>query len=152
MKTFETLREKLDIQDILSFDIPILIDDLELAQEDVEDDTEIHRIVERLIEIQKRGTLTIEDCDFIIDIEENLQIDEASPAWQRKEGKNPSGGLNKKGVASPYIKHLSSGPKFGCWWPLAAVGSVGCYLGLWASTHGHPPKILRAPPGACGLG
>jgi hypothetical protein len=100
MKTFETLREKLDIQDILSFDIPILIDDLELAQEDIEDDTEIHRIVERLIEIQKRGTLTIEDCDFIIDIEENLQIDEASPAWQRKEGKNPSGGLNKKGVAS----------------------------------------------------
>ena len=23
-----------------------------------------------------------------------------SPAWQRKEGKSPSGGLNKKGVAS----------------------------------------------------
>ena len=23
-----------------------------------------------------------------------------SPAWQRKEGKNPKGGLNKKGVAS----------------------------------------------------
>jgi hypothetical protein len=23
-----------------------------------------------------------------------------SPAWQRKEGKNPSGGLNKKGIAS----------------------------------------------------
>ena len=25
---------------------------------------------------------------------------EASPAWQRKEGKNPEGGLNKKGVES----------------------------------------------------
>jgi hypothetical protein len=25
---------------------------------------------------------------------------EASPAWQRKEGKNPEGGLNKKGIAS----------------------------------------------------
>jgi len=24
----------------------------------------------------------------------------ATAAWQRKEGKNPSGGLNKKGVAS----------------------------------------------------
>ena len=24
----------------------------------------------------------------------------ASPAWQRKEGKNPSGGLNRKGVMS----------------------------------------------------
>jgi len=23
-----------------------------------------------------------------------------TPAWQRKEGKNPSGGLNKKGIAS----------------------------------------------------
>ena len=23
-----------------------------------------------------------------------------SPAWQRKEGKNPSGGLNRKGIAS----------------------------------------------------
>ena len=32
--------------------------------------------------------------------EEVEQIDEATPAWQRKEGKNPSGGLNAKGVAS----------------------------------------------------
>jgi len=28
------------------------------------------------------------------------KIEEASPAWQRKEGKSESGGLNKKGVAS----------------------------------------------------
>ena len=27
-------------------------------------------------------------------------LNEASPAWQRSEGKNPSGGLNKKGVMS----------------------------------------------------
>jgi len=27
-------------------------------------------------------------------------LSEASPAWQRKEGKNPEGGLNKKGIAS----------------------------------------------------
>jgi hypothetical protein len=27
-------------------------------------------------------------------------IDEASAAWQRKEGKNPEGGLNRKGVES----------------------------------------------------
>ena len=32
--------------------------------------------------------------------EENVQLDEKSAAWQRKEGKNPEGGLNKKGVAS----------------------------------------------------
>jgi hypothetical protein len=27
-------------------------------------------------------------------------LDEATPAWQRKEGKNPEGGLNRKGIAS----------------------------------------------------
>lgn len=27
-------------------------------------------------------------------------IAEATPAWQRKEGKNPEGGLNRKGIAS----------------------------------------------------
>jgi hypothetical protein len=32
--------------------------------------------------------------------EEVEQIDEKSAAWQRKEGKNPEGGLNAKGVAS----------------------------------------------------
>lgn len=32
--------------------------------------------------------------------EEVVQIDEKSPAWQRKEGKSESGGLNQKGVES----------------------------------------------------
>jgi hypothetical protein len=33
--------------------------------------------------------------------DEYLDVEEAaSPAWQRKEGKNPEGGLNKKGIAS----------------------------------------------------
>jgi len=31
-----------------------------------------------------------------------------SPAWQRKEGKNPSGGLNAKGVASYRKEHPGS--------------------------------------------
>ena len=30
----------------------------------------------------------------------NEEVDESSPAWQRKEGKNPTGGLNKKGISS----------------------------------------------------
>ena len=33
----------------------------------------------------------------------------ASAAWTRKEGKNPSGGLNKKGVAS--YRRANPGPK-----------------------------------------
>jgi hypothetical protein len=31
-----------------------------------------------------------------------------SPAWQRKEGKNPEGGLNSKGVASYRREHPGS--------------------------------------------
>ena len=33
-------------------------------------------------------------------VKEEVELDEASPAWQRKEGKNPEGGLNRKGIAS----------------------------------------------------
>jgi len=32
----------------------------------------------------------------------------ATPAWQRKEGKNPEGGLNKKGIASYRRQHPGS--------------------------------------------
>ena len=32
--------------------------------------------------------------------EEVQHIDEATPAWQRKEGKSESGGLNRKGIES----------------------------------------------------
>ena len=32
----------------------------------------------------------------------------STPAWQRKEGKNPKGGLNKKGIASYRSQHPGS--------------------------------------------
>jgi len=38
--------------------------------------------------------------DQFCEIIENFQFDEQAPAWQRKEGKNPEGGLNQKGVNS----------------------------------------------------
>jgi hypothetical protein len=33
-------------------------------------------------------------------VKEEETIDEATAAWQRKEGKNPEGGLNRKGIES----------------------------------------------------
>ena len=36
------------------------------------------------------------------------ELSEASAAWQRKEGKNPEGGLNKKGIASYRREHPGS--------------------------------------------
>lgn len=38
---------------------------------------------------------------------EETEIDE-SPAWSRKEGKNPTGGLNRKGIASYRREHPGS--------------------------------------------
>lgn len=38
--------------------------------------------------------------------EENL--DESSPAWQRAAGKDPEGGLNRKGIASYRREHPGS--------------------------------------------
>jgi len=35
-------------------------------------------------------------------------LNEKSPAWQRKAGKNPEGGLNKKGIASYRREHPGS--------------------------------------------
>lgn len=35
-------------------------------------------------------------------------IPESSPAWARKEGKNPTGGLNRKGIASYRREHPGS--------------------------------------------
>jgi len=45
--------------------------------------------------MKKKGGKTVPNC-----VPEETQIDEKSAAWQRKEGKNPEGGLNKKGIAS----------------------------------------------------
>lgn len=55
--------------------------------------------------IAKVEDLIVTSWDYLISQEEqgiNPEVSEASksPAWKRKEGKNKSGGLNKKGVAS----------------------------------------------------
>lgn len=42
--------------------------------------------------MKKKGKRIVPDC---VPVEEK-----SSPAWQREEGKNPSGGLNQKGVES----------------------------------------------------
>lgn len=41
--------------------------------------------------MKKKGKKMVPNC---------VPIEENSPAWQRKEGKNPDGGLNQKGVDS----------------------------------------------------
>ena len=49
--------------------------------------------------MKKKGNKTVPNC---------VPVDESSPAWQRKEGKNPEGGLNQKGVESYRREHPGS--------------------------------------------
>ena len=44
--------------------------------------------------MKKKGGKTVPNC-----VKEET-LEEKSPAWQRKEGKNPEGGLNRKGIES----------------------------------------------------
>ena len=46
--------------------------------------------------------------NYVKPMGEEVELDEESPAWQRKEGKNPKGGLNKKGIASYRREHPGS--------------------------------------------
>jgi hypothetical protein len=59
-----------------------------------------------------KGGKEVPNCvpaeDTCITFSQFMQLAEASPAWQRKEGKNPEGGLNKKGIASYRKEHPGS--------------------------------------------
>jgi putative hemolysin len=52
--------------------------------------------------VKKKGGKTVPNC-----VKEET-LEEKSAAWQRKEGKNPEGGLNKKGIASYRKEHPGS--------------------------------------------
>ena len=57
-------------------------------------------ISELLSEAKKKKPLTTGDCDAPEVDDSVAKITEGSAAWQRKEGKNKSGGLNEKGRKS----------------------------------------------------
>lgn len=72
--TKENLNE--DQKDSVTMDIPFLIRVLELVRENVKDDASLHRIVEKLIEIRDRGTLTMDDYNYVASLKEELEISE----------------------------------------------------------------------------
>lgn len=89
MKSFKQyIQEKTDKKDSITFDIPLLIRVLELAREDVKTDMELHRVVERLINIRDKGTLTMDDYNFIANLKEEY-IDETGRCW---DGYKPKAG------------------------------------------------------------
>lgn len=54
-----------DQQDTVTLDIPLLVRMLELAREDIKDDATLHHVVERMLDLKNKGTLTMDHYDFI---------------------------------------------------------------------------------------
>jgi hypothetical protein len=71
MKSFKQFVIEADKKDTIILDIPLMIRVLELAREDIKSDMDLHRVVERLIDIRNKGTLTMDDYDFIANIKES---------------------------------------------------------------------------------
>ena len=68
----DRVTEEVDKKDTVTFDIPLLIRVLELAREDIKSDMDLHRVVERLINMRDKGMLTMDDYDAIAAIKEEV--------------------------------------------------------------------------------
>jgi hypothetical protein len=68
----DTLEEMVDKKDTVTLDIPLLIRVLELAREDIKTDMDLHRVVEKLINIRTKGMLTMKDYNYIAKIHEEV--------------------------------------------------------------------------------
>lgn len=51
--------------DTVTFDVPLLIRVFELVREDVKTDMDLHNLVERLLALKDKGTLTMADYETI---------------------------------------------------------------------------------------
>jgi acyl carrier protein phosphodiesterase len=68
----DTLEERVDKKDSVILDIPLLIRIMELAREDIKTDMDLHRVVEKLINIRNKGMLTMKDYNYIAKIHEEV--------------------------------------------------------------------------------
>lgn len=69
----EYLLEKIDAKDTVTFDIPLLIRVLELTREKIKSDIDLHKMVEKLIRIRRKGILTMQDYKLITRLREEYK-------------------------------------------------------------------------------
>ena len=62
--------EEVDDNDTITFDIPLLIRVLEMTREDVKSDAQLHKVVEKLINIRNKGVLTMDDYKLVSQLKE----------------------------------------------------------------------------------
>jgi len=99
MKSFKQFVVEADKKDTITFDIPLMIRVLELAREDIKSDMDLHRVVERLIDIRNKGSLTMDDYDFIANIKESYMREDgiAVPGPTNVVGKGAIAGTGGPG-------------------------------------------------------
>jgi len=69
----EYIVERTDVKDTVTFDIPLLIRVLELTRENIKTDIDLHKMVERLIKIRRKGILTMNDYKLITRLREEYK-------------------------------------------------------------------------------
>jgi hypothetical protein len=65
-----------DEQDSITMDVPLLIRMFEVMREEVQSDEQLHDIVERILSMKNKGTLTMDDYEAIIPTEPNGEGEE----------------------------------------------------------------------------
>lgn len=58
--------ESADAADTITMDVPLLTRLLELAREDIQDDAELHHVLERIIALKNQPVLTMDHYDEIM--------------------------------------------------------------------------------------
>lgn len=72
----EVVLEATDRMDVIAMDIPFLIRMLEYAREDAKTDMALHKVVEKLINIRKRGVMTMKQYKYVTSIRECVELTE----------------------------------------------------------------------------
>lgn len=73
LKFKEYIVERTDAKDTVTFDIPLLIRVLELTRENIKSDVDLHKMVEKLIKIRRKGILTMQDYKLITRLREEYK-------------------------------------------------------------------------------
>jgi hypothetical protein len=162
--------ESVDKKDTVTFDIPLLIRVLELTREDIKSDIDLHRVVERLIQIRNKGVLTMADYRMIANLPNvrtkhvnenhiaiamgNMLDDEGSMVLNQIEELERGCAMIRSYIGKDYEKQLPAWVQSKVTLATDYMSTVGNYLSSksenvkeahdpWQDKHFGPTKIIK---------
>jgi hypothetical protein len=162
--------EATDKKDTVTFDIPLLIRVLELTREDIKSDIDLHRVVERLIQIRNKGVLTMADYRMIANLPNirtkhvnenhvaiamgNMLDDEGSMVLNQIEELERGCAMIRSYIGKDYEKQLPAWVQSKVTLATDYMSTVGNYLSSknedvkeshdpWKDKHFGPTKIIK---------